>query len=139
MNKAVKIIIGLVVVLGLFYGGVTYGQSIATKSTTASTYSGTRTVRTGSTTGSVGGSFGGGAGGSATIGTVVSENATSITLALKSGSVVVFYSTSTPIMKTTSGTPADITAGANITVIGTTNSDGSVTANSIQIRPATTQ
>jgi hypothetical protein len=70
---------------------------------------------------------------------VVSSNATSITGALKSGSEVVFYSTSTPIMDTTIGSPSDIIDGANITVIGTANPDGSVTANSIQIRQTTGQ
>ena len=125
MNKPIKIILGLIVAAGLFYGGVSYGQSVA---------SATNGGRTGSTSFTGTGSFSGRTGGGATVGTVVSSDATSITIALKSGSVVAFYSTSTPITKITSGSVGDITAGANITVLGTTNSDGSVTANSIQIR-----
>ncbi len=130
MNKPTKIIIVLAVASGLFYGGFAYGQSSSSANPTANTtsYSGTRTARTGGT--------GGFAGGSATVGTVVSSDSTSITLALKSGSVVVFYSTSTPIMKTTTGSRSDISAGENITVLGTANSDGSITANSIQLRQA---
>ena len=126
MNKPIKIIIVLAIAAALFYGGFAYGQSTGSASTSsASAYSGARATRTG-----------GFAGGSATVGTVVSSDATSVTIALKSGSVVAFYSTSTPIMDTTIGSPNDIVAGANITVLGTTNSDGSITANSIQLRQA---
>ena len=132
MNKPTLIIIGLIVAAGLFYGGYAYGGSVNTSST-----AGVRTGRTGTTTSFAG--YSGASGGGATVGTVVSSDATSITVALKSGSVVVFYSTSTPIMKTVSGTSNDVSAGANITVIGTTNADGSITANSIQIRQNTTQ
>ncbi len=131
MNKPVKIIVILIVAAGLFYGGFAYGQSVSGGTQSAGVANATRTTRTGGT-----GTF---AGGSATVGTVVSKDATSITIALKSGSVVAFYSTSTPIMDTTTGTPDDITTGANITVLGIANSDGSVTANSIQIRSTTPQ
>ncbi len=132
MKKPTKIIISIVVAAGLFYGGFAYGQSISGGSQTASSaYGGARATRTGSTTSTAGGGFGGSM---VTSGTVVSSDSSSVTIALKSGSVVAFYSTSTPITMTTSGTPNDITDGANITVIGTANSDGSVTANSIQLR-----
>ena len=124
MNTPVKIIVSLIIAAGLFYGGVMYGQSVSGSQSSTAT-SAARTARAGA---------GGFAGGSATVGTVVSSDASSITIALKSGSVVAFYSTSTPIMKTTSGTQSDITAGENITVLGTANSDGSITANSIQLR-----
>ncbi len=131
MNKPVKIILTIIIAAGLFYGGMTYGQSLSGSAQSASSaYGAGRTTRTISPTGAF-------AGGSATVGTVVSSDATSITIALKSGSVVAFYSTSTPVMITTSGTRNDIQAGDNITVIGTVNSDGSVTANSIQLRSAT--
>ena len=135
MKKPTKIIISIIVAAGLFYGGYAYGAGGHSQSaSSAGAYAG-RTGRTASSTGAFAGAFGGAAaGGSATTGTIVSSTPTSITVALKSGSVVVFYSTSTPIMWTTTGTAKDITAGANITVIGTANSDGSVTASSIQLR-----
>ncbi len=34
-----------------------------------------------------------------------------------------------------SGTANDLTQGLNVTIIGTTNQDGSITTESIQIRP----
>ena len=126
-NKTTLIILGIIVAIGLFYGGYAYGSSSNVSSAVSA-----RTGRTGTT--SFAGYPGANALGSATTGIVVSSDATSITVALKSGSAVVFYSTSTPIMKTVSGSENDISTGANITVIGTTNSDGSIIANSIQIR-----
>ncbi|OIO07392.1 hypothetical protein CO115_00755 [Candidatus Falkowbacteria bacterium CG_4_9_14_3_um_filter_36_9] len=51
------------------------------------------------------------------------------------GSKIVFLSDSTSIGKTTDGTVADLEAGKQVTINGKDNSDGSVTAQSIQIRP----
>jgi hypothetical protein len=134
MNTPTKIILSILIAAGLFYGGFAYGKStgtVSTANTSTSAYSG-RTGRTGSTTNSF-------SGGSAITGSVVSKDATSITIAEKTGSAVVFYSTSTPVMKTVAGTSDDIAAGDAVVVIGTANPDGSITANSIQLRQATGQ
>jgi hypothetical protein len=56
--------------------------------------------------------------------------------AINTGSKIIFYTDGTNIMKTTDGTADDLTVGKNIIVIGTVNSDGSVSAQSIQIRPS---
>ena len=79
------------------------------------------------------GGFGGG-----TTGSIVSNSNGSLTIAMKDGSSkIVFVSASTTIMKTTAGSSSDLASGTNVVVIGSTNSDGSITANSIQIRPIT--
>ncbi len=51
------------------------------------------------------------------------------------GSRIVFLSGSTQITKSATGTVSDLTAGTMVSVFGTTNPDGSVSAQSVQIRP----
>ncbi len=86
------------------------------------------------------GSFRGGTqnGGNVISGNVLSKDSQSITVKLKDGSSeIVFYSSSTAITKPVSGSSADIQTGSQIFVSGTQNSDGSITAQTIQLRPAT--
>ena len=132
MNKASKIILGIILLLvvggGSFYGGMLYGKSQASAlaATTRASF-----ASRGSRAGVTGGGF--------ITGSIIAEDSSSITLALPagtSGSKIIFYSSGTTISKMVSGTGKDLTTGTNVSVTGTTNSDGSVTAQSIQIRPA---
>jgi len=69
-------------------------------------------------------------------GTVASQDAGSITLNTRDGSShIVLVTPDTTVSKSVNGSTGDITAGANVIVSGTTNSDGSVSASFIQIRP----
>ena len=79
-----------------------------------------------------------GGGGNFISGSIISEDSTSITLQLagNAGSKIIFYSGYNSNWKMASGTASDLSTGTNVSVTGTTNSDGSVTAQSIQIRPA---
>lgn len=78
----------------------------------------------------------GGSGNTFVDGQIIAMDATSLTLQLRNGnSQIVFYSTSTPILKLAAGSAADLSSQKEITVTGTQNPDGSITAQSIQLRP----
>jgi len=130
MKKNILIIIAVIAILivggGAFYGGMIYGKSqSATASTALRTAFASRTGRDGG-------------GGGFISGSIIAEDNSSITIKLPNngGSKIIFYSPTTQIGKMTSRTSSDLTNGTNISVTGTTNSDGTVTAQSIQIRPA---
>jgi hypothetical protein len=68
-------------------------------------------------------------------GEVAAKDATSITVKIPNGgSKIVFFSASTTITKSTEGLSDDIVVGAPVTIAGTQNSDGSVSAQLIQLR-----
>ena len=113
--------------VGVFYGGMLYGkgqnQTPANRAGGAA-YAGTRT-------GGAGGGFG-----SATIGQILSKDNTSITVSIRAGgSKIIFLDNTTPITKQANGAMSDLAVGTNVSVVGTTNTDGSISAQSIQIRP----
>jgi hypothetical protein len=137
-NKKTVWYVVLVVVIAVlaFYGGMSYGKS-ATSSTTTQRQSGFAQG------GNASGNFvrqSGVAGAGMNAGTIIAKDSQSITIKLASGgSKIIFYTSSTSVSKTTAGTPADLVVGENVNVLGATNSDGSVNAQSVQIRPAIPQ
>lgn len=129
MNKKYYLAI-LIVIVGLlgFFGGMNYGKSQASIS---------RSISRGSQAGA-GSRFANGNG--FVSGSIISLDANSVTLSTQGGgSRIIFFSTSTQIMKSAQGTIKDLTANSNVVVSGTQNSDGSITATSIQLRPQTPQ
>ena len=133
-------VVGLIVGSGAgFYGGMKY-QSAQTPTRGSGQFAGGNFGG-----GNRGGGRGGGSNGA--FGTIIAKDATSITVQLggpnatstngnASGSKIVLYDTSTQIGKTVTGSPADLTVGQTVVANGTANSDGSITAQMIQIRPA---
>ena len=78
---------------------------------------------------------GNGFGGGMINGEILAKDNTSITLKLRDGgSKIVFYTDKTTIAKTVDGILDDLAVGKQVNVIGTTNPDGSVSAQSVQIR-----
>ena len=142
-------VLAIVIVVGggAFYGGMQYGAS-KTKATQVAAR----------------GNFGGGAGanggqrssqggqnggqrmaGGANVsggfvnGSIISKDDKSITVKSQDGSSkIIFFSDSTTIGKATSGSVSDLATGQQVMVNGKANSDGTIAAQSIQIRPAET-
>ncbi len=91
--------------------------------------------------GSGGGTFAGrrnGMGGAGfTAGQIISKDSGSVTIKMPDGSTkIVLLSGSTQVAKSDAGTANALAVGDNIVVSGGANSDGSVIAQTIQIRPA---
>lgn len=70
-------------------------------------------------------------------GDILSLDASSLTVKLASGgSKIVLFSTSTEVSKFTTGAISDLSVGTSVMINGNATTDGSLTAKSIQIRPA---
>ncbi len=70
-------------------------------------------------------------------GEVLTKDDTSITVKLRDGgSKIVFVSGATKVSKSIEGSQSDVFVGQQVTISGDENSDGSVSAQSIQIRSA---
>jgi hypothetical protein len=129
-NIAYGVVIA-VVALGIgFYGGTAYAAS--------------KTPARGAFAAGAAGGFAGSAarggmrpgGAGVASGTVLSEDASSITVKLANGSdEIILTSPSTTVAKSTAGSLSDVVVGSSVLVTGTPNSDGSLTASSIQLRP----
>lgn len=133
MNKQI-IIVGLVTLVivgvGAFYGGMTYAKS---QTPARGQFANGQFMGNGQLPG---GSIRGGNGGF-TAGEVISKDETSITIKMQDGSTkIVLIGSSVQVMKSATGSIDDLTVGTQVTITGSANSDGSVTAQSVQIRPA---
>jgi hypothetical protein len=142
MKKVIPIIIAVVIVgAASFYGGMKYdaGQNLQTNTLqgNAPNFSNLSAEQRQQMMQQGGGSLRrSGQAGNLINGEIISADDKSITIKLPNGgSKIVFYSTSTKIMKSTDVTAADLSAGKTVMVNGITNTDGSVTATNIQIRP----
>lgn len=73
--------------------------------------------------------------GGGTSGTIVSKDDESITIKTSDGSsMVIYYSDSTTVTKSSTASLSDLVTGSEISVMGSTNSDKSVTAKEITVK-----
>jgi len=128
-NNLVWIVIIVLIAFASFYGGITYNKSKGVAAILA--------TRSNRPAGQFGGqNTGNRNGGGFTAGEILSMDTQSITIKLQNGgSKIIFYTNKTPVSKMVDGTSADLVTGNQITVMGSTNPDGSINAESVQIRP----
>jgi len=114
--------------VAVFYGGMVYGKSQIPAR-------GQGGVAGAFTRGGAGGGRNGGGG--FTAGQIIAKDDKSITVSLMGGgSKIIFFDTNTKISKQTQGSVSDLTVGTQVSITGTPNTDGSVNAQMVQIRPA---
>ncbi len=129
MNKNTGIVLGFVLAVAIsFWGGMTYA---------------TRVSGAGTRGNGVSGAMGGGGmrgmrnGGGFATGDVLSKDEKSMTISLRDGgSKIILVSPSTSVVKAVPGLFSDVSVGAQVVIGGTANQDGSISAASVQIRPA---
>jgi hypothetical protein len=134
MNKTLITAVVVLIVAGGagFYGGMKYQQSktSANRLTGSARQFGNFAGRTGGGTGTGSNSF------RPVNGQILSAGNNTLTVKLSDGSSkVVILTSTTQINKAAQGTVADLQVGTTIAVMGQANSDGSVTAQSIQLNP----
>lgn len=143
MKKMLPIFIAIVIIVGggAFYGGMKYGESQKVPNGRNGLQAfGNFPQGSGQRAGGAGGQGRAFGGANATGGEIISADDKSITVKLPTGgSKIIFFSDSTKITKSVDGSTADLTAGQTIMASGTANSDGSITAETIQLRPAIIQ
>ena len=124
-NKNIIIIIILLLVIGAgeFLAGMKYQQSKVTS--TFRQFTGARNGQTGQTNAA-----------RPVAGQIIASDDKSITVKLGDGSSkIVILTDSTGYSKTDSAAKTDLKEGDTVAVFGTTNSDGSVTAQNVQLNP----
>ena len=132
-KKISLIIIGILVLIGTFYGGIIYGKKnqIPKRNQNMQTFGQNNIVGNMKNTRNVDlEGF--------TNGKIISKDANNITVQLMTnGTKIIFLDTNTTVSKMATGAISDLIIGTQVSITGTTNVDGSITAKSVQIRPNT--
>jgi hypothetical protein len=140
MKKMLPVFVVLLILVGggSFYGGMKYADTKRT-----SVFGGNRAGGANFPNGMGGVPRMPGAGGvnrgGFTGGQIISKDDNSLTIKLRDGgSQIIFFSSSTEVMKSAIGSKEDLAVGKNIKVTGSANPDGSLTAKSLQITSSST-
>lgn len=137
MKKEVNLIIAIAIMIVVsgtaFYGGTVYQKSQSTQA--RGNFAG-RDMGQNSTKGVITGNKTqlNRDGSNPVDGQIISIDDKSVTIKLKDGSSnIIMFSDSTVFNKSTVGSKADLVQGVSLMVIGTKNTDGSITAQNVQI------
>ncbi len=151
MNKLIIIIIAVAIIVGggAFYGGMKYAESKSPRGRLSQAdfqnlqnlsleEREQRLQQLGANAGGFRGGSGRGqrSGSGSVAGEIISKDDKSITVKLRDGgSKIVFFSDSTEVLKSASGNINDLEINKNVSINGDANSDGSINAKTIQLRP----
>ncbi len=132
-----NIIIGSVIIIliaaGSFYGGMAYEKKqVASSSNTRNLSSGQQRQFAGN--GAMMFRSGNGQNAGFANGEVISKDDKGLTIKMRDGSTkLVFFSSSTKFQKSSDGSVSDVETGKTVLVTGQAGSDGSITAQTVQI------
>lgn len=131
MKKYLTHIVWFVVAIAAFFGGTYYSKATVPVSGNRGNFAFSSSTRAGFT-----GRGGAGVnGGGFATGQILSMDSQSFTVQLPNGnSEIVFYSSSTQVSKPSPASVNDLVPGTNVVVGGMQNPDGSVSAQTVQIR-----
>lgn len=145
-NIIISVVIALIIVgSGAFYGGMKYGVSMASRASgqrAGQNFANLSPEERQQRMQQFGGASGGmgmrgtrGGGGFAA-GEIIAKDDKSITIKLSDGgSKIIFLSSGTHVAKSTDGSQDDLAVGKQVVINGSANQDGSVTAQTVQLRP----
>jgi hypothetical protein len=140
MKKILPLILGVAILVGggAFYGGMKYAQAKSPRGGMRAGGGQFQTFTGGPGGGGPGGRAGGARGGMGGFvsGDILSNDGKTLTIKMRDGgSKIVLLGASTEVSKFVAGTPTDLEVGKTVMVVGKPNDDGSVTAQSVQLRP----
>lgn len=138
MKKIALIIIAIIVAGGAaFYGGMKYQATTAANIQNLSPEARRQMFQQ---AGGIDGGRNSGAraGGGFTTGEIIAKDDMSITIKFRDGgSKIIFVSATVEVTKSVKGSLSDLEIGKTVSVGGKQNADGSVTAETVQVRPNT--
>ena len=124
----IPIVVAIVVGAAAFFGGMQYAKSQATQA--RASFAGRGGFPRGSGNPTARGN------GGAVVGQVLSFSNGTLTVKLQDGSSkIVILSSNVSVSKMAPATQTDLTTGSNVAIFGTPNSDGSITAQNVQLNP----
>ena len=136
-NKIVLAAAAIVLIGAGFGGGYTFAKSQSPRGQFAALGANGQMIQFSGKGGPGGVTFRTGANGGFSAGEILSKDANGITIKMQDGSTkIVLVGASAQIMKQTSGSLDDLSVGQNVMITGSPNSDGSITAQTVSLRPA---
>lgn len=134
-NQIIVFLVAMVIAAGIgFWGGMTYQKN----QTLTNFRNGNFVGRNGSFNGAPNGPNGMMANrrGGQVVGEVLSTDANSVTIKTADGSSkIILLTSTTSIVNSTVASTTDLKAGTKVAIFGNTNTDGSITAQNVQLNP----